>query len=193
MRRRAIRRDPRSARRAGFTLLELCIVLFIIALLAGAAMPAMDSAFTEQALRGDAHELSMMVKTAMIKSSEQQRPYLISLSGKELLLEPAPAALTNENASAATSPTSSAHDDADADTGPAPEDVTRQQTLGNALKFPDARKKNAWETLPAVHWTFQPDSLCPLPRVRLQRGESYIEMSFNALTGDVEDEAVYLP
>jgi type II secretory pathway pseudopilin PulG len=191
----AVRTRPRSARWAAFTLLELCVVLLIIALLAGAAMPAMEAGFTEQALRGDAHELSMMVKTAMIKSGEQQRTYLISLDGKELLLEPAPAALANEDAAsvAGTTPsaTSSAHDDAA--TGPAPEDVTMTQTLGNALKFPDAQKKNTWETLPSVHWTFEPSGLCPLPRVRLERGNAYIEMSFNALTGDVEDEASYIP
>ena len=32
-----------------------------------------------------------------------------------------------------------------------------------------------------------------MPRVRLERGPAYIEMSFNALTGDVEDETTYLP
>jgi prepilin-type N-terminal cleavage/methylation domain-containing protein len=186
---------PRLARRSAFTLLELCVVLLIMALLAGAAMPAMESAFTEQTLRGDAHQLSMMVKTAMIKSGEQQRPYLISLDGNELLLEPAPASVVDDDqasvAGATTSATFSAHDDADA--GTAAGDVTMTQTLGNALKFPDAQKKNAWEALPSVRWTFQPSGLCPLPRVRLERGNAYIEMSFNALTGDVEDEASYIP
>jgi type II secretion system protein H len=168
--------DPRRARRRGFTLLELCIVLFIMALMAATAMPAMQSAFTEQALRGDAHQLSLMVKTAMITSGEQQRPYRISYDGKVVSLEPAAAAATGD--AAAT---------------PDPTDVTMTQTLGNVLKFPDAEKKNVWETLPSVNWTFEPSGLCPLPRVRLQRGAAYLEMSFNALTGDVEDEAFYLP
>jgi prepilin-type N-terminal cleavage/methylation domain-containing protein len=157
MTRRAAHRFPRLARQCGFTLLELCIVLFIIALLAGTAMPAMESAFTEQALRGDAHQLSLMVKTAMIKSDEQERPYLIILDGKDLLMEPAPS-----------------NDEAKAD---APqEDVKMAQTLGNKIEFPDAEKKNAWDTLPSVRWLFQPHGLCPLPRVRLQRGKAYIEM-----------------
>jgi len=181
---------PRG-RRHGFTLLELCIVLFIMALLAGATMPAMESAFTEQSLRGDAHQLSLMVKTAMIKSGEQQRPYLIRLDGKELLLEPAPSAVATDDASSAGA--TSAASSTLQDEGPAPEDVTMAQTLGNKLEFPDAQKANTWESLSSVRWSFPPEGLCPLPRVRLQHGSAYIEMSFNALTGDVEDEASYLP
>jgi prepilin-type N-terminal cleavage/methylation domain-containing protein len=163
---------PKSAAR-GFTLLEMCIVLFIIALLASAAMPALSSAFNERALRNDSQAFSVMVKTAMIRSSEEQRPYVISLEGKNLLMEPAPAAIAEDSA--------------------APTDETQTQTLGNALKFPDATKKNAWNSLRAVTWTFEPNGLCPLARVRFERGASHIELGFNALTGDVEDESNYLP
>ena len=175
------------SQRDGFTLLEMCIVLFIIALLACAAMPAMRSAFLEQALRADSHQLAMMVKTAMLTSSEQGRSYLISLDGKNLTLEPAAAA------SAADAPTGPVAADDDPDAAALPEDVTQTQVLGNVLKFPDAQKKDKWETLPSVSWTFEPNGLCPLPRVRLARGDAYVEMSFNALTGDVEDESLYIP
>src|ERR1017187_10192814 len=48
---------------AGFTLLEMIMVLVIIAILAGLSMPAMHSAFVEQAVRKDAHQLALMVKT----------------------------------------------------------------------------------------------------------------------------------
>jgi type II secretion system protein H len=171
------------AKRQGFTLLELCVVLFIMALLAGAAMPAMNSAFTEQALRSDSHELSVMVKTAMIKSREQGRSYVIRLDGKNLALEPAAGAVSS-------APSEVGKDDADDDVPP--EVISQTHTLGNVIKFPDVEKKNAWESLPSVTWTFDPAGLCPLPRVRLERGDAYIELSFNALTGDVEDESVYL-
>jgi prepilin-type N-terminal cleavage/methylation domain-containing protein len=174
----------RRARRRGFTLLEMCIVLFIIALLAGAAMPAMRSAFIEQTLRGDAHQFSMMVKTAMLTSSEQDRSYVISFDGKNLALAPTAASIAGT-----PSPTA----DATTQSAAAPENVTQTQVLDNVLKFPDAGKKNAWNTLPTANWTFEPNGLCPLPRVRLARGDAYVEMSFNALTGDVEDEALYIP
>ena len=165
----------RLARADGFTLLELCIVLCIIALLAGLVMPAMNSAFTEQSLRADSHRLALMARTAMIASREQQRPFVMKLDGNRVALQPQAAAI------------------ADTSGLPAPRDVAQTETVANVLQFPDAEKKDGWETLPTVSWTFEPDGLCPLPRLRLQRGAAYIEMSFNALTGGVEDESVSLP
>lgn len=166
-------------RRRGFTLLELCIVLFIIALLAGVAMPAMDSAFEEQSLRTDAHQLSLMVKTAVIQSGEKQQPFTLVLAGKELNLTPA--AQTDESNRATAK--------SDADSG----NQAISYSLSNGVKFPDATKRDKWESLPVVTWVFRPNGLCPLPRLRLERGSAYLEMSFNALTGDVEDESSYLP
>jgi prepilin-type N-terminal cleavage/methylation domain-containing protein len=171
-----------------FTLIELCVVLFILALLAAAAMPSMESAFKEQALRNDGHQLSMMVKTAVIQSEEQQRPYQLTLDGKELVLMPVRDAIANEkpdgnDGSAASQDSVDDQTDADVDSW----------TLGTGLKFPDATKKDTWESLPTVRWIFQPRGLCPLPRVRLEQGSAYLEMSFNALTGDVESQASYIP
>ena len=173
----AIARTLKPAACRGFTLLEMCIVLFIIALLAGVAMPAMNSAFVERALRNDSHAFSLLAKTAMIRSSEDQRPYVLTLDGKELTLAP----VDVHDASAPA--------DAPAET----EVVPMTQTLDNALKLPDATTSRKWDTLTTVSWTFEPDGLCPLPRLRFERGDSYIEMGFNALTGDVEDEAENLP
>jgi len=182
--------------RRGFTLLELCIVLFILALLAGAALPAMDSAFTEQGLRNDAHQFSMMVKTGMIQSGEQNRPYELDLTDKAISLQPVPSPETAATpfASAADTPDLSlTHPDQEPDPAPVLEDVTMNLNLTNGFELPDAKKKNAWEAVTAEHWIFQPGDLCPLPRVRLVRGKAWIEMSFNPLTGNVEDEAAYIP
>jgi len=158
-------------------------VLLIIALLAGLALPAMDSAFNERSLRNDAHVFSVMAKTAMLKSAEDQRPYTMELQGSNLVLEPARAILNDHD---------TVHADSD-DERENPDSTTETETLSNPIKFPDANRKNKWETLPSVKWTFQPEDLCPLPRIRVERGQGYIEMSFNALTGDVEDEGYYLP
>jgi prepilin-type N-terminal cleavage/methylation domain-containing protein len=176
-----------AARARGFTLLELCMVLFILALLAGAAMPAMDSAFTEQELRTDAHQFSLMVKTGMIKSGEQNRPYVLDLAGKDILLQPVG---MEEKAPAAPS-FLPAHSDPDA--APTLENVTMDLKLTNGFLLPDAKKKDTWDPVSSERWTFQPSNLCPLPRVRLTRGRAWIEMSFNALTGNVEDEATFIP
>ena len=178
----ACRHSARGEKR-GFTLLEMCIVLFIIALLAGAAMPALESAFNERSLRDDAHTFSILAKSAMLRSSEEQRPYMMRLQGKELRLAPVAGGTDMSEGSGASTV-------AETNSEPQSGEI---ESLTNPLKLADDKRNHAWKSQPVETWTFQPNSLCPLPRVRFERGTGYLEMSFNALTGDVEDEAYDLP
>src|SRR5476649_2895486 len=93
--------------RRGFTLMEMVIVLIIIALLFGVTMPAMQSAFVEQAVRKDAHQLALMVKTAMIQSAEQHRAYVIELTDSTMALHPVGEAAADPDAT----PAAAADDD----------------------------------------------------------------------------------
>jgi prepilin-type N-terminal cleavage/methylation domain-containing protein len=183
------------ARARGFTLLEMCIVLLIIALLLGVTLPALHTAFEEQAVRRDSHQLALMVKTAMIQTSEQHRPYVIDLSGSTLALHPLGATAT-----ATTDTVTDANLFADSGStvegGPTMDDVTASDNLDslNKLLAPDTSKPDAWIDMPdGTSWVFQPGELCPATRVRLSRGDSWLEMSFNALTGNVEKETTYFP
>ena len=85
-------------------------------------------------------------------------------------------------------------DDADA-SKPATEEVNVANDFDppNRLLAPDPLKANAWVAMPPTTWIFQPGELCPAPRVRLARGEAWLEMSFDALTGNVENETNSLP
>lgn len=178
---------PRHSRSA-FTLLEMCIVLFIIALLAATSMPAIQSAFTEQGLRNDSHQLALLVKTAMLQSAEQHRPYVIDLTANTMALHPLDESTPGGDA------TSNASADATAQ-NPDLDTVETHLRLdpANKLLAPDPDKPNVWIAMPETHWLFQPGDLCPVPRVRLMRGKAWLEMSFNALTGNVEDEAYAFP
>jgi competence protein ComGC len=175
----------------GFTLLEMCTVLFIIILLMGVMMPAIESAFVEQGVRGDAHQLSLMVKTAMLQSTEQHRPYQIDVTATTMALHPLgetpkeadPDATPATSDDKATVPTIMAEDVV----------MTSQLDHRNQLLAPDPKKTNGWMAMPATSWLFRPGELCPAPRVRLARGEAWVEMSFNALTGNVENEAANFP
>jgi prepilin-type N-terminal cleavage/methylation domain-containing protein len=181
----------RAHSRHGFTLLEMLMVLLVIAILAGLSMPAMESAFTEQAVRKDTHQLALMVKTAMIQSAEQHRTYIIDLTDTTMALYPQGAAAADPDASS-----SSTSDDDDASNNSAPVDVEVSSKLDppNQLLAPDAIKTDAWNPMPPdTQWVFQPGELCPATRVRLKRGDAWLEMSFNALTGNVENEANYFP
>jgi type II secretory pathway pseudopilin PulG len=157
----------------GFTLLEICTVLFIFMILLGATMPAMHSAFVEQAVRGDARQLSLMVKTAMIQSEEQHRAYVIDLTATTMELHPM--------------------DEAAKDAESEDVSITRQLDKPNTLLVPDPKKTDGWIAMPPTSWFFQPGELCPASRVRLTRGDDWMEVNFNALTGNVENEASYFP
>jgi type II secretory pathway pseudopilin PulG len=165
------------------------MVLFILAMLACLAMPAMQSAFTEQAVRKDSHQLALMVKTAMIQSAEQHRAYVIDLSQTTMALHPAGVAAEAADDSAASDDDQSGTD-AGAANNSAMADVNITSVIDpdNKLLTADPVKADTWIAMPdGTQWVFQPGELCPATRVRLARGEAWIEMSFGALTGNVED------
>jgi prepilin-type N-terminal cleavage/methylation domain-containing protein len=170
--------------RRGFTLLELCIVLLIMAILLGAMMPAFHSAFIESSMRADARQLSFMVRTAMLQSGDEHRGYVLDLTATNLDLHLAgagPEADSSTNAAAGNS--DGGNDDS----------ATYRFDAADKLYIPDPKKNSAWIHMPAAAWIFQPGELCPATRVRLMRGNAWLEMSFNALTGNVENEADYFP
>jgi len=175
--------------RSGFTLMEMVIVLLIIALLFTVSLPSLQTAFVEQALRNDSHQLALMVKTAMIQSAEQHRNYVIELNSSTVALHPQGEAAKETDDTAAS-------DAAAAATNPPPMlDVSATDELdaANKLLVPDPDKVDAWMDMPQTTWTFEAGQLCPATRVRMSRGNSWVEMTFSALTGNVENETSYFP
>jgi prepilin-type N-terminal cleavage/methylation domain-containing protein len=168
----------------GFTLLEICIVLLIIAILLGVMLPAIQTAFVESAMRVDASRIDLMVKSGVLESSDQHQVYVMDIDSKKIDLHPVPSVGTNPGDNSTKHST-------DADSVPG--EVTYALDPANELLIPNPKGNPAWIKIPATAWIFQPGGLCPATRIRLARGRAWLEMSFNALTGNVEEEGSYLP
>jgi Tfp pilus assembly protein FimT len=175
----------------------MCIVLMIIAMLFGLSVPALHSAMTEQTVRRDSHQLALMVKTAMIQASEQHRAYAIELTATTMALHPVGKAAADADAS-------SDDDSSDADTDAsgtgtvtiAMPDVSVSSDVDptNKLLAPDPNKADSWVPVPdGTEWIFQPGELCPATVVRVGHGDAWLQMTFDALTGNVDKETYSFP
>jgi hypothetical protein len=152
-------------------------------------------------VREDGHELAMMVREAMIQSGEQHRTFFIDLSKHSMRLyaqgdavqpdQDSNAKLFQDSGSASTNTDQAIMDATTQST------VDKQQTLDdpNKLQIPDPSKANGWMDVPDAgqEWAFEPGQLCPADKVRIVRGDAYLEMDFAALTGAIDEEKSYFP
>ena len=180
----------------------MVIVLTIMAILATAMMPAFFSAVNEHKVRNDGQQLAVMVREAMIQSSEQHRPFVIDLTASSLSLHPegelAKADDDVQNDASLFKDSGNTATNADHPLANNPtENVDTEADLepGNKVQEPDPSKKDGWMDVPdqGLSWVFQPGELCPATTVRIARGDAYTEMNFEALTGEVKDEKYYFP
>ncbi len=74
----------------------------------------------------------------------------------------------------------------------APAPITHDLLSSNKIFFPDPQTSK-WTSAPEQSWVFESGQLCPVPRLRLVHGDAWLEMSFNPLTGNVEDETSTVP
>ena len=184
---------------SGFTLIEMIMVLVIIAILAATAMPAFNSAVNEHRVREDGHELAMMVRKAMIQSGEQHRAFYIDLTKHSARLY-AEGDQTQQEADTDASlfkDSGSTNADAPIQEAMTQTGVDQTQTLDgdNKLQVLDPTKQNVFMDVPddGKEWIFQPGELCPADKLRVVRGDAYLEMDFTALTGAVDAEKYYFP
>ncbi len=160
----------------------MCVVLLIIGILLGVSMPAMHSAFTEKAMRDDSHQVALLVRTAMLRSDEQNRAYVIDVTGTSVSLHAQEPEVQATDSAADADDTASTEVEGDYKFDPS-----------TKLLVPNPEKVGTWIPLTTTSWLFKPGELCHVSRLRLLRGQAWMEMSFNALTGNVEDETTYFP
>jgi prepilin-type N-terminal cleavage/methylation domain-containing protein len=74
--------DSRLRFRAGFTLIEIVLVLTILALLAAAAVPSVRGYQEEKAAREPVLALAKLAKEARLRAMQDKRPYQIAFTSK---------------------------------------------------------------------------------------------------------------
>ena len=158
--------------RAGFTLIEICLVLLILALFLGLAIPNLRSTLVESQIRADEVQLSNRIQQLMDSATERGRSFRLELSANGARVEAEPGEPANSAADAAGDPA-----------------LLRpvQFVGGDSLSWsgPDADSRSQWQ--------FQPHELCPLPRLRISQGRAWMEFDCNPLTGLPENETSYFP
>src|SRR5271165_3220836 len=87
-------------RMPGFTMLEVCVVLFIIAVLFVVTAPVASRLLDEEKLRGPIRELQTFARTARREAMMKDHPYEVLLLNDSYVLRPADDAQDTENKTA---------------------------------------------------------------------------------------------
>src|ERR1700759_3590774 len=72
----------------GFTILEVCVVLFIIAVMFAVAVPTASHLLEEEKLQGPIREVQTFARTARRDALMEDRPYLVLLLTDSSVLRP---------------------------------------------------------------------------------------------------------
>lgn len=167
-------RSHRSDRSLGFSLLEMVIVLFIIMVLAGLAIGLSRDVFGQEELRGTAREISLLAKTARLKALDENISYKISITPNQLSLQPLEELNSEESVEGS---------------GKVIQYKIPEKVILKMKQWGDQE----WQKIEEVTWIFKPTGLCAPNSFRLERDGAWVEMSFNPLTANKQDEAWYFP
>lgn len=149
----------------GYTLLEIAIVVAIIVLLVGAAIPLSSGFVREQRLRDVVREILIMAKTARTEAMTSGNRAVIIFDKKAFgLLRPG-------------------------DEEPSEIYQLPGGMVYDILPFGGDRR----ERPDGQRWVFQPSGLLEPLTVRVIEDEAWMEVRFDPLTAALSDESYYIP
>lgn len=161
----------RGRRDGGYTLLEIALVVAIIVLLVGAAVPLTTGFVREQRLRDAVRSLLVLAKTARTDAMTTGHATEVVFGKKGFAL-----ARGKESGEAGG------------------EDGAESSALTGGLRyelFPFGSDKPLKPD--GQRWIFQPTGLCEPVAVRIMEGEAWIEVRFDPLTAGIAEESYYIP
>lgn len=156
----AARRSPR-----GYTLLEIALVVALIALIIGAAVPLTSGFTREQRLRDVVRDVLVYAKTARSEAMTTGRPAEVVFAREGFALR-----------------------------RPGEEEPSESRQLPRGMRYviePFGAKKAVRPD--GQRWIFQPTGLCEPLTVRVEEDEAWMQVTFDALTAGIADESFYLP
>jgi prepilin-type N-terminal cleavage/methylation domain-containing protein len=152
----------------GFTILEVCVVLFIIAVMFAVAVPTASHLLDEERLTRPIRELQTFARTARRNAMMENRSYVVLLLNDSYLLRPAD---------------DSKDSNRKADTYELPAGVTFAiERLGDKdfLRQTDAK------------WLFSPNGLCEPMKFIFHRKGDWVRFHVDPLTATIENEGSYI-
>ena len=157
---------PPGLRRArGYTLLEIALVLAIIVLLVGAAVPLTTGFTREQRLRDAVRELLVLAKTARTDAMTSGAAAEVVFGKKGFALR-----------------------------RPGDDEPSEEVQLPRGMTYrllPFAAEKS--EKPGGQRWIFQPSGICEPITVRVMEGDAWLEVEFDPLTAGLADESYNIP
>jgi len=149
----------------GFTLLEMGLVLFVLVLMVGAAIPVTSGLMAEERLRRHTNDLLLYARTARRLAVAENRFYEIRFAPDEFTLEPSPAS------------------------GGRPEEVVSRHVLPADTHYAlQGWQKSEFSKPDDEVWVFSPGGICEPIRVHFQADNNWIEFAFNPLTARAQEE-----
>jgi prepilin-type N-terminal cleavage/methylation domain-containing protein len=155
-------------REQGFTILEVCVVLFIIAVMFAVAVPTASHLLDEEKLQGPIRELQTFARTARRDAMMEDRPYVVLLLNDSYVLRP-----VDVSKDAARKPL----------TYGLPVGVTFAIKRLGDRDF--ARQTDA-------SWVFSPNGLCEPLRFLFQRNGDWVRLRVDPLTGTMQNEESFI-
>jgi type II secretory pathway pseudopilin PulG len=151
-----------------FTILEVCVVLFIIAVMFAVAVPTASHLLDEEKLQGPIRELQTFARTARRDAMMEDRPYVVLLLNDSYVLRPL---------------------DVSKDPGPKP--LTYGLPAGVTFAIKRLGDRDFAKQTDAS-WLFSPNGLCEPIRFLFQRKSDWVRFRVDPLTGTMQSEESFI-
>ena len=179
----------RNKHGAGFTLLEIVMVLVIITIVIGSGIGMMYFSSEERTLRGASGEIEILAKRARTIAILHQTPYAIEFRPGRVRLLPLAEAGQDERTTALGNTIGGRRVETEDPEGRSP--VREEISIDPDVTLSIRRwNTTAWQPMSDrfTHvWRFDPDGLCEPVSIRLATGESWAEDTYHPLTATISD------